>query len=430
MWWSRDHGYTVGTPAIDTRRAGGKLRTMARKPAPKNTRSRRGAEEVRAIGRAVSALAVGMRQILLADIDIDMGETFALAGLPAVRRARQTIALDFARAGHLVYQDGQQRQGFRFPLLSGMTGTYGLSAFRWRQWEAATAHEYGRAESLVRKRDTNGRALIVQPIAPGTLEYRVDDAGITRYYLEQQEVDEMNLVIHVWDMNTSNAWMGDAPMDTCRDALRTEAHRASVYRQMVDSGFVGKMQARKEINKIANEVLDELKEKFAGNHTYKKLGNPIIAQEGLKFEAMAADAVARALDGRREGTKELANISDFQVGMAQEADGRQAEDSQFMYALDMQRRLAAWSAEYTVKLCGLGEEIVLDASHLHTAAARSGYRGLAMLVERGVLTRTEARIRVGLQPNPLDPERDQALVLISGAAGTGSEAEGSNGGAQ
>lgn len=386
-----------------------------------------------------SAYGIGSRIFQLADIDIELGEAFNLSGLPTMRQASQRLAHDFARAEVAILdEEGKplpraeclKRPGYR--LLTGMSGSYGLTSFRFRAWECLCAQRIGHAESFIR-RDDYGSPVAIQPLKPGLLEYRIE-GGMVAYYLGGERVDEMALLIQQWDVNEANAWFGLSPMETCREALRTEAHRASIYRGIVDSGYAGKVKAEIPNVALVPTVRDELQDKYAEQHNYKSLsGKLLIGQQSLEFAPLVDGAADKAVAARNAGVQEMASITDLPPGMLGLADGRTADDIRDLYADALDCRLAAFADAYSFKLLPPGERFVLLSTHARHTGAKAGYRGLAMLRQLGVISVDEARARMGGILAVGGAEGAEREVLVSGVTGQnamGAEGDGENGGAQ
>ena len=370
--------------------------------------------------------------VVLADIDYELGEGSEIGGLPALRRAWQKLGRDMARCrpeivGADGYTVGAEHPGLR--LLTRNTGTAGLSSMRWRLWEAVTAQQYGNAYTLIH-RLSDGTPYRLEPIAPGQVETIVNETGV--YYLvNQQPVDESNLIVQQWDIDPAMPFAGSAPKDTCRDALRTETTRATGYRRVVNTGMVGKWGVTKE-NAVTPGVRAEMTAKWLETHTPKTIDQPAVFQEGLKPSPLIPDAAARYLDARREGVKDTALVTDVPPALLYEQDGRAMGEVFQLYAADVSAILELFADEYTRKLCRIGESVQIGTGPLNMADFRTGFRGVAMAYERGIMTRNEARERLGgLAPDPA-AESDEFSVLISGVTGQDQEqnADGENGGNQ
>jgi HK97 family phage portal protein len=396
--------------------------------------------ETRSQAMATRWFAAGMNAVLLADFDVDVGEAANVSAIPSVRRAWQKVALDMARCRvRVVDADGVSIENHpALSLLTRSTGTAGLSPRRWRVWESVACQQHGNAYTLVH-RTPNGTPYRLEPLAPGQVEVSVSEEGV-RYAVNGHEVDEANLIAQQWDADANMPFSGLAPMDTCRDTMRTQAAVCKGWRRVVNTGMVGKWSVTKE-NALSPRLLEEIETKWDAKHTLENLDKPAIFQEGLKQNPFIADAAARFMDARREGIKDVALMTDLPPAMLYEQDGRAMGEVAQLYASDLAARLEVWADEWTRKLCSVGETIHLSTGALALADYRTGYRGVSMAYERGILSTDEARERLGGLADLPNGEGAARQVLISGVTGQpeaadaeasaeGAMGEGENGGEQ
>lgn len=335
-----------------------------------------------------------------------------ILAMPAMRRAMQAMSRDLARCPVQVYRGRELIEGHRASdLLNGPDADILASSFHHRRWEAACAIATGNAFSRIHF-DQSMVPERLEALPPGAVELKHKE-GRLQYLVDDKPISPDFLVHQRWDVDPGQPWWGVSPIDSCGRALRTAAVREDQLDRATGDGMRGKL-GFKHPGALTAKARETMRDKWIEQHGPTSATTaPAFVSEGIEPMILDPAAVQRLLDSRRGVISDIALALDIPPQLLWEGEGRAVTEVVQVYVDAMNGIATGFAAEYTRKLCAPGERVVIATSALLTSDLKSGGKSLAGLVQVGVLTKNDARRRVGEQPLA-DAKMDVAEPVISG----------------
>jgi len=333
-----------------------------------------------------------------------------IGGLPGVRRAIQMISRDLARCPVEVWRGREKiEKHTALMLLNGPDAHPDLSSFHFRRWEVATMLAHGNALSVFAP-----GAGTLTPVPPSEWEAKITKGRLRYRVADEQNVDESFVLHQRGDCDYSQPWLGVSPLATCQQALRTAAARDAQLERLVQTGFVGKL-AFVHPGPLQPDTRTKMRDAWMEQHGADSTHIPAFVGEDIKVQNLGQSAAQQMLDTRRACIADISLALDVPPALLWEGEGRSLVEVMMAYSDSLAGIAASLAAEYTRKLCNPGERVVVNTSGLVLSDIATAGRGIAQLVQVGVLAPNDARRRIGEMPSN-DEGMDAAKPVISGVS--------------
>jgi len=299
-------------------------------------------------------------------------------------------------------------------LLSDSPHRY-MGSMEFRRTLTGQALRYGNAFAFI-VRNGRGDVLELVPMLPGEVQLhsRVTGDLTELYYTHHREgrLDPAD-VLHIKAPGNDGLW-GESPIKSARESL-------GLMRAMEKAG--GKLYAQSGIPKLAlvhpgplsAGAIQSIGDSYAEKHSgADNAGRPLILGEGMKVEKLNQSLEDQMwIQAREFSVQEVSRL--FGVPTVYLAEHSR---STFASITELTRTYwdgclahwtSVWSEEVRRKLLPPGQHMVWDTRDLLKGSFSDQVQSLRSAVESGILTRNEARQRLGLQTlpgldEPLTPE--------------------------
>ena len=285
-----------------------------------------------------------------------------------------------------------------------------MGGFEFRRTLTSQALRYGNAFASI-VRNGRGEVLELVPLLPGDVSLHVSpNLGMhyTHKVLGQIEPEDM---LHIRAPGLDGIW-GESPIRRAREALGT-------IKAMEKSG--GRLYAQAGVPKLAlvhpgalspaaiQTISDSYQAKHAGA---ANSGKPLVLGEGMRVERLNMSLEDQMfMQARDFSVQEVSRLFGVPVVYLSEHSR-----STFASIVELTRTYwdgclahwtAAWSEEVRRKLLAPGQRLAWDTKDLLKGSFSDQVSSLRSAVEAGLLTRNEARQRLGL---PTLPGLDEPLT--------------------
>jgi len=323
-----------------------------------------------------------------------------------VYRAVSLISTDIAKLP--VSIGVREADGDLAPIDSPIADLLGLDANRWMSGfelrRTLTSHvlRWGNAFAQIVR---NGRGEVVElmPMLPGDVQLHTSTEGVwySHHTAGRLEVED---VLHIRAPGRDGLW-GESPIRQAREAL-------GLMRAMEKTG--GRLYAQAGVPKLAlihpgaispaaiQGILDSYQAKHAGP---ENAGKPLVLGEGMKIERLNQSLEDQMWQqARNYSVQEVSRL--FGVPTVYLAEHSR---STFATIVELTRSYwdgclshwtAIWSDEVRRKLLPPGQQLMFDTRELLKGSFSDQVVALRSAVEAGLLTRNEARQRLGLATLP------------------------------
>lgn len=323
-----------------------------------------------------------------------------------VYRAVSLISTDIAKLP--VSIGVREADGDLAPIDSPIADLLGLDANRWMSGfelrRTLTSHvlRWGNAFAQIVR---NGRGEVVElmPMLPGEVQLHTSTEGVwySHHTAGRLEVED---VLHIRAPGRDGLW-GESPIRQAREAL-------GLMRAMEKTG--GRLYAQAGVPKLAlihpgaispaaiQGILDSYQAKHAGP---ENAGKPLVLGEGMRIERLNQSLEDQMWQqARNYSVQEVSRL--FGVPTVYLAEHSR---STFATIVELTRSYwdgclshwtAIWADEVRRKLLPPGQQLMFDTRELLKGSFSDQVVALRSAVEAGLLTRNEARQRLGLATLP------------------------------
>ena len=334
-------------------------------------------------------------------------------GIVAVQRAISMISNDIGRLP--LHAAVRESDGDLLPIESDSIDLLSRDPNRWmsgfelRRTMTSQALRYGNAFCHI-VRNGRGEVLELIPLLPADVQLHVrpDDVYYQHHIMGRIEPDEL---LHLRAPGLDGLW-GQSPVRLAREAL-------GLIKAM--DRTAGKLYAQAGIPKLAlvhpgnispaavQSIQDSYQSKHAGA---ENAGRPLVLGEGMRIERLNQSLEDQMFQQAREfSIQEVSRLFGVPVVYLSEHSR-----STFASIVELTRTYwdgclahwtAAWGEEVRRKLLAPGQEVHWDTRDLLKGSFSDQVASLRSAVEAGLLTRNEARQRLGM---PTLPGLDEPLT--------------------
>jgi HK97 family phage portal protein len=326
--------------------------------------------------------------------------------LVPVYRAVSLISTDIAKlpVGVAV----RESDGDMAPVDSVVSDLIGLDANRWmsgfelRRTMTSQVLRWGNAFAQI-VRNGRGEVMELMPMLPGDVQMHTDSTGVwyTHHTAGRLEVED---ILHLKAPGRDGLW-GESPVRQAREAL-------GLMRAMEKTG--GRLYAQAGVPKLAlihpgaispaaqQGILDSYQAKHAGP---ENAGKPLVLAEGMRVERLNQSLEDQMWQQAREfSIQEVSRL--FGVPVVYLSDHSRStfasitELTRSYWDACLSHWCAIWADEIRRKLLAPGQMLTWDTRDLLKGSFQDQVASLRSAVEAGLLTRNEARQRLGMATLP------------------------------
>jgi len=291
-----------------------------------------------------------------------------------------------------------------------------MSGFELRRTMTGQALRYGNAFAQI-VRNGMGEILELVPLLPHDVQLHTTTGGVhyTHSVLGRLEPEE---ILHIKAPGNDGLW-GESPIRSAREAL-------GLMRAMEKTG--GRLYAQAGVPKLAlvhpgplsPAAIQTISDSYAAKHAgAENAGKPLVLGEGMKIERINQSLEDQMWQQAREfSVQEVSRLFGVPVIYLSEHSR-----STFASIVELTRTYwdgclahwtTAWSEEVRLKLLAPGQHLQWDTRDLLKGSFSDQVTSLRSAVEAGLLTRNEARQRLGLATLPgLDEPLTPANTLTA-----------------
>ena len=324
-----------------------------------------------------------------------------IAALPSVQRCIALISNDVARcplvcrnSENVIVPDATIEALFTNASQPELSGT------DFRRWMASEALLSGNAFAQI-VTDSMGQPVALRPLATAAVSLNEDTNGVLHWSYSGVEIDYSSMLHFKGAPSPGNPYWGTSVLSASGTSLDAAAQTEAAWLAYTRSGGYGKL-IFSHPGALQPATRDAMRTAFTAAHlNTSAAGSPIFVGEGMTVTQLSPTWSTDMMALRTAGAKVVAGIFGVPAAYLDMSDARtQPEVAQFYVSSCLEVWASTWESEISNKLLGAGLRARFDWSPVTEGDFRTAGRAYGKLVEVGVLSPNDVRVRLGFDPLP------------------------------